>query len=687
MATAGRPEAPSTRSSPLYWAALAALIGLGVLRSAVATRLDGFSVDEPYHVVAGVSYVRAGDYRLNPEHPPLVKLWAGAAVSAAGFHLPPFRPLADKHDERHFTDRAVFLENDPEAVQRTTRAALFALSALLLALLAEAVRLHFGPGFALSAILFLVIDPTVAAHMPVAMTDLPVALLATAAALFALRAFQTWRARDILAAGLCLGLTLGAKHSALVAVALVGVAGLVAALRDRGSKARRLGSVAALFAIALLVLWGLYGFRFAATPGGDAASFNRPLEAKIEDLRSPLLRGALGGLERGHVLPRAYLWGLADTLRAGVEGRDYAVMAFGRVWQEGQRAPAWYFPANVAVKVPLGLLALSLAGLVIVLRRRFPGTWRAPLAAVLATAAAFLVALAGARSEYAGVRHALPIYPALAILAALAATTAATSRSILPRAAAALAVAVALASAIPVVRPWEYFNALGGGTAAACRTFNNEGLDIGQREREAVAYYRKKLAPAGIVPYWFYPWGVNGPGEELARHYAIRGHWSTSPDGAGDDDATLKGTFFFAATGLTPTRLYDNTAFRESAPVTRFGNLLVYQGSFALPWYRASVLADRANDLLKSASPNAGEAEKLLAEAVALYPDDYGSAIVLGNLAARRGDRAEAVRAFAIASAHLRPGNALGPILDEHLKRLAAEPPQSLPEVRDPFSE
>ncbi len=681
-----RPDTPA-RSLRAYWIGLAALLGLGVLRSSIATRLDGFSFDEPYHVVAGVSYVRTGDYRLNPEHPPLVKLWAGAVLSATGFHLPAFRPLSDKHDERHFTDAAAFLDNEPDSVQRRTRAALLTLSALLLALFAEAVRRHFGPAFALFALAFLVIDPTVAAHMPVAMTDLPVALLATTALLFALSAFRSWRPRDLALAGLCLGLMLGTKHSALVALLFVGLAGLVAALRDRHAAARRLVSLVGMFAVALVVLWGLYGFRFAATTGGDAASFNRPLEAKIEDLRSPVLRRTLSALEKAHALPRAYLWGLADTLRAGVEGRDFAVMAFGRVWEEGVRSPAWYFPGNVLVKVPLGLLALSAAGLVVALRRRFPREWMMPLGGVLGMAGAFLLALAGARSEYAGVRHALPVFPALAILAGLATVTALQSRSPVPRALVALAFAFALASAVPVPRPWEYFNALGGGTENAYRAFSNEGVDLAQRQREAVAYYRERLAPAGVVPYWFYPFRWSGPSPELARHYGIRGHWPTSPDGAGDEAATLTGTVFFSAEELTPTRLYDPVAFRDARPVARFGNLLVYQGSFSVPSYRASALASRADDLMKSASPDLATAERLMAEAVALYPQDYGSAIVLGNLAARRGDRAEAIRAFTIAKNNLREGNALHPILAAHLSRLAREAPESLPEVRDPFAE
>jgi hypothetical protein len=45
-----------------------------VIRSAVATRLDSFTIDEHYHITAGVSYARLGDYRLNPEHPPGVYL-------------------------------------------------------------------------------------------------------------------------------------------------------------------------------------------------------------------------------------------------------------------------------------------------------------------------------------------------------------------------------------------------------------------------------------------------------------------------------------------------------------------------------------------------------------------------------------------------------------------------------------
>ena len=43
--------------------------------------------------------------------------------------------------------------------------------------------------------------------------------------------------------------------------------------------------------------------------------------------------------QRLHLLPRAYLWGLADTLRAGVEGRPHWIDVFGHSFQG--KAPWW----------------------------------------------------------------------------------------------------------------------------------------------------------------------------------------------------------------------------------------------------------------------------------------------------------------------------------------------------------
>jgi hypothetical protein len=207
------------------WLALL-LIVLGIVRSAIATRLDSFTLDEPYHIAAGVSYVKYRDFSVNPEQPPLVKLWVGALIAATGFHLDALRQFHDKPEERSFTMEATLRQNDPDSVQRRARVAMYIFNGLLLLALAFAERRVFGEAVALGTLLFLAIDPTVAAHLPVVMTDLPVALCSAAAVVLAAHAFQTWKWRHLVACAGALGLAMAAKHSApivFLGVAAIGV--------------------------------------------------------------------------------------------------------------------------------------------------------------------------------------------------------------------------------------------------------------------------------------------------------------------------------------------------------------------------------------------------------------------------------------------------------------------------------
>jgi hypothetical protein len=95
---------------------------------------------------------------------------------------------------------------------------MYGLNGLLLLALAFALERVFNAGVSLGTLLFLAIDPTVEAHMPVVMTDLPVALLSATAVVLAARAFREWKWRDLAACSAFLGLALTAKHSAPVTV-------------------------------------------------------------------------------------------------------------------------------------------------------------------------------------------------------------------------------------------------------------------------------------------------------------------------------------------------------------------------------------------------------------------------------------------------------------------------------------
>lgn len=401
---------------------LVALVLLGIARSHLGTRLDSFTIDEPWHIVAGTSYVRSGDFRLNPEHPPLAKLWVGAAM-ADDFKLRPTPALAEKLQERDLVEETMFYDNDPARAQRIARIAMWSLHGLLLLTLGLLLWHALGLPWAAGSLAFLAIEPTVAAHLPVVMTDLPLALALLVAAVCGGLLASQWRWRWVAGFGLSLGLALGAKHSALAGVAGITAVATAAALWPlRGGSPRtaltRLGKLALAGLLGVAVLWAQYGFQFHASPGGTDG-FNRSLPDKIADISSPGWRRGITLADRAHLLPRSYLWGLADTVRTGVEGRGISQhLVWGRV-HDGQ-APWSSWPLIIASKVPLALMLLALLGACMLWRAEL--SWEAKLVlwSVLGGTTAHLAALLASEGIWGGVRHAMPLVVALSIPAGAA---------------------------------------------------------------------------------------------------------------------------------------------------------------------------------------------------------------------------------------------------------------------------
>ena len=655
-----------------------ALVGCAVVRSSIATRLDSFTIDEAYHIGAGAAYVQTGDFRLNPEHPPLVKLWTGAFVSSLGYQLSPYRALQDKGDERRFVEADVYLNNNPDVIQSRSRTAMFALNGLLLFLFAVAARRVFGNIISLAATAFLVIDPTVAAHLPVVMTDLPVALLSATAVMLAVAAFRSWRTVDLIYAAVALGLALSAKHSAVITMAAVAIIGIVMAIflaRNAGIafRLRRVGLVAAVLIGAVIVLWGFYLFRFSESPATSQEQFNRPLAEKIGDVKSPRYRAGLNMMARGHLFPRAYTWGMADTIRAGAEGRRFSVFAFGRTYK---KAPFYLVPGVIAVKLPLGLLLLTAIGAGLLIARKIPREFIAPLLGVFGLSALFWVVLATG-SSYGGIRHVLPVVPPLALLASLAIYKAVQSKGYLLRGAVVVALIAALASAIPVLRPWEYYNETVG-AANAYQYFGDEGIDAELRVKELVKYYNENLKPAGEIPFLLYP---IHQAEKKSRELDWVGK-NLERDGERMNSETISGTIIMGA-----RRLKGRTAFRDATPIARFGNLFVFRGTFKFPEARNTSLTVRAMNKIYTAEPDTEGAIKLLTEAVAINPKKFSNAVELGNQYLKIGKREEALRAYHLAKENAPADDEISNLLTRQIERVTTEPLEQISPLRNPVIE
>ncbi len=673
---------------------MVALVLAALVRSAVGTQLDSLTVDEPWHITAGVEYVRTGDFRLNPEHPPLVKLVAGLAMPRS-FTLREKSPLLDKGSERDFVEETFFYDNDFRLAQSRARLALWTLNGLLLGLVGTLIWYTLGAPWAIGTLAFLALEPTVTAHAPVVMTDLPVALTLTAAALIAGRVVVTWQWRWLAALGLTMGLSLATKHSALPGLAGIGLFCTLAALwqtwqhrAERGALRALTGRAGQLFAVALLaiaVLWGFYGFHFHAGPNGSD-DFNREMSVKLGDLRIASWRDLLTALDRWAILPRSYLWGLADTVRAGVEGRGESGNLLWGTLVTG--SPPWYtWPSYLVSKVPLALLALAGVGAVVLRRALTTPAERWVMGGAAAMAAAHLLALKGSLGTYAGVRHALPVIVTLGLLAGAAVTVAWRERSRLLRVTVGGLGCLALVMTARIPRLWEYHNELVGGTANAWQYFGNEGLDLGQRAFEIKSFSDSVIAPSGeptYSSYWF--------GEEQARALNLTTTRRVKSLADTNHAGIYRGYFIYPADAQRPDSTSDwepAEVFAGLTRVARYGFVEIWHGTQTRPRTRASALFNQImEEVYQRESPAWPVIAMKLEEVLAATPFHVNAAIELGNTYLRLGRREDAISAYERPFAHLER-RLLSTLVKEQLEtqmaRLrAGEPLNSITPIRNP---
>lgn len=627
--------------------ALLLLVILGVVRSSIGTHLDSFTVDEPWHVVAGTAYVRTGDFHLNPEHPPLAKLWVGASMPA-DFVLRPDKVLSEKTQERMWVDETMFNDNDAQAAQSRARAAMWGLHGVLLVALALLLWRACGWAWAAGTLAFIAIEPTIGAHLPVVMTDLPLALTLMIAVATAALLVTQWQWRWAVACGIATGLALAAKHSALAGlcgIAFVLLVGAGSGWRDRRFRGvlARLGRLVLVAVVAVVVLWAHYGFHFHASADGHDA-FNRAMPDKIAELKLAHWRAAIAFADQWQLLPRAYLWGLADTVRTGVEGRGIAEHFIWGTLHHG--AMPWFaWPAVILSKLPLALLALALLGSAMLWRATLPTGTRWLLLRLLGTCTFHLFALIGSGAVWGGARHAMPIIVGTSILAGGTIAMAWQRRSRAAGVAIAALLVAAIAMTIREPRLWEYHNELVGGSANAYRYFENEGLDLGQRFGEIRRFHDANIAATGEPLYSDYWMGeVQTRAAGLNYHRRVESLQDTNVQGIYD------GWFLYPMGATLPKPQWDwdpALVFKDMVFVARFGNVGVWRGHQVRPQTRAGSLYEMVQDhIYKEDGSDWALIASRLEEVATVQPQSVNAGTELGNAYLRLGDGANATRAY-----------------------------------------
>lgn len=216
--------------------ALFLILGSSFILSLLVMRNDTATFDERAHVPAAYTYVRYGDMRLNPEHPPLLKNLAGFPLL---FLHPTFPVTSDLWTngitkEWQFgtamwstwnigTDFLYNSGNDAEQILFWSRLPLLLLSIFLGYFVFKATKELAGTTAGLFAALIYSFSPTIIAHNHLVTTDLGIAAFIFIATYYFVQFLKKPTPSSILLAGITLGLAELAKFSAIILVPLFGV--------------------------------------------------------------------------------------------------------------------------------------------------------------------------------------------------------------------------------------------------------------------------------------------------------------------------------------------------------------------------------------------------------------------------------------------------------------------------------
>ena len=284
-------QGPSTKGTRrwLVPAGVTALLLVLVLQLAFSTRRNSITWDEDDHIYAGYMSWRHGDFGLNPEHPPLVKLLGALPLLNMPLVIP--RPQNRFFKLEAFLNGKDFLfKNDADTMLFRVRMAVATLTVLLALLVFLAAREMFGNGAGFIALGLLVFDPNLLAHGAVLGTDVGLSCFLLASIYAFYRYVKAPSPRKLILVGLAAGLALAAKHTAILICPMLVMLAIVEVVRSTSPKGesrkkqalRFTAALIVISVIAVAVLWGFYGFRYQARPSG--MQLNPPLADFMQGL-------------------------------------------------------------------------------------------------------------------------------------------------------------------------------------------------------------------------------------------------------------------------------------------------------------------------------------------------------------------------------------------------------------------
>jgi Dolichyl-phosphate-mannose-protein mannosyltransferase len=453
-------------------------------------RANSPTYDEAMHVAAGYSYLAKRDFRIEPQNPPLIKELL--ALPLFLFYRLPFNP--DPQHWRNGDGYSIGLDLlyksilPPDRILGLSRLSNLVLGGLLVMLTGWWAYRLWGNRAAILAMGLGSLEPNLVTHSSLVTTDIGVTLFICFAVYLLWEYLHSPRWSLLVATGISTGMALLSKFSALLLIPMF----------------------ALIVALPLLI-------------GGEP--YLLPLRKNQNRLRhKPLQAAAVLSLILFFALltiPPAYFFQGFQPWLSGF----YEFLALAQVGQpafflgEYSYQGWWsYFIISFLIKTPVGSLALIFASLALY-RVGSRLKWRDAIFLLLPVVIFFTV-MTQAKINI-GLRHILPVYPFLFVLASRLATVHFRRHWVAPFLVGVPLVFTAVSSLRMAPHQLAYFNELVGGPDQGYRYLSDSNLDWGQDLKGVKAYMEKEKLHIIYLSYF----GSAPPGYYGIRYQYVPGAW------------------------------------------------------------------------------------------------------------------------------------------------------------------
>ncbi len=374
-----------------------------------SSKNDSATFDEIAHIGAGYSYLQEKDGRLNPEHPPLIKMFSAIPLLFLRLNFStnqPFWTTENVNDRQWAAGNSLLYEsgNDADKILFWSRFPIMALAVLFGFFIFWWARKNYGAKTAILSLLLFALSPTFLAHSRLVTTDLGAAFAFFASVVFFLKFLENNSKKSAVYFGLVFGLSLLVKFSLVILIPFFLILVIWKLIENWKLK---IGNLALAMLIALSIICIFY----------IPLVWNYPPEQNLADARY-----TLGSYKTAQFASKIDFWLLSNQITRPLGQYLHGFLMAAQRTAGGNSAyflgeissDGWtsYFPVLFFTKEQIGLYILMLIAIVFSFKRRLVSRQNA----ILFSFIAYYWVWSLWSPLNIGIRHILPTFPFIYIL-------------------------------------------------------------------------------------------------------------------------------------------------------------------------------------------------------------------------------------------------------------------------------